>query len=111
MENSAKMGAYFLDKLKVVQDRHSIIGEVRGLGLLLGIEIVKNPETKESFPDNSDIAEILNKSFRSHDLILLASNKGISIGPPLCIQKNEVDYICESIDKSLTMAETELSLT
>ena len=110
VENSAKMGAYFLDKLKVLQDTHSIIGDVRGLGLLLGVEIVKNRETKESFPDSSSIAEILNKSFRSHGLILFASNKGVSIGPPLCIQKNEVDYICEAIDKSLTTAEAELSL-
>ena len=94
VENSAEMGIYFLDKLKALQETHTIIGDVRGLGLLLGVEIVKNRETKESFPDSSGIAEILNKSFRAQGLILFASNKGISMGPPLCIQRNEVDYIC-----------------
>lgn len=110
VENSAEMGIYFLDKLKALQETHTIIGDVRGLGLLLGVEIVKNRETKESFPDSSGIAEILNKSFRAQGLILFASNKGISMGPPLCIQRNEVDFICEAIDKSLTTAEAELSL-
>ncbi len=109
VKNSAVMGEYFLNKLKEMKEVHPIIGDVRGLGLLLGIEIVKDRKTKENFSTDSGIAEMLNKAFRSHGLILFASDKGVSIGPPLCIQKNEVDFISEAISKSIASVEEEFS--
>ena len=48
--NSARMGRYLLDGLEELKEKHSIIGDVRGLGLLCGLEIVKDRETKEYFP-------------------------------------------------------------
>ena len=109
VQNSAVMGEYFLNKLKEMKEVHPIIGDVRGLGLLLGIEIVKDRKTKENFSPDSGITEKLNKAFRSHGLILFASDKGISLGPPLCIQKDEVDFISEAISKSLAIVEEEFS--
>ena len=48
--NSARMGAYLLDGLKELQEKHQMIGDVRGLGLMCGMELVRDRETKETYP-------------------------------------------------------------
>ncbi|MBF0530603.1 MAG: aminotransferase class III-fold pyridoxal phosphate-dependent enzyme, partial [Deltaproteobacteria bacterium] len=47
IENSAKMGKYLLEKAKELQEKHPCVGDVRGLGLFVGLELVKNKKTKE----------------------------------------------------------------
>lgn len=109
VENSAKVGAYFLEQLEQLKDDHSIIGDVRGLGLLLGIELVQNQETREGFPPEQGIAEKLSEKFRNSGLILRASGNTISMGPPLCITKDDVNEIASAIDLAIRELEDEIA--
>jgi adenosylmethionine-8-amino-7-oxononanoate aminotransferase len=110
VENSANIGQYFLTKLKELEEIHPVIGDCRGLGLLLGVELVKDRKTKESFSPKSGLGDRLSKAFRANGLILFATEKGFSVGPPLCITKEEVDKIVVKIDKSLLEIEGELQI-
>ena len=49
MNNSASMGAYFLERLQELQERHPSVGDVRGIGLLVGLELVSDRESKAPF--------------------------------------------------------------
>ena len=109
VQNSAETGAYFLEQLEGLQDEHPIIGNVRGRGLQLGIELVKDRDTKEAYPDELRLGERLMEKFRKHGLILRSSGKSIGFGPPLCITRDDVDEIVAGVDRSLGEIEKELS--
>jgi adenosylmethionine-8-amino-7-oxononanoate aminotransferase len=108
--NSAAMGSYFLEQLRDLQNDHPIIGDVRGLGLLLAIELVKDKKTKEKFSPTDRIGERLTEKFREQGLILLALDWMISFGPALCITRSEVDEIVVGVDRALGDMERELSM-
>ncbi|MDA1188996.1 MAG: aspartate aminotransferase family protein [Chloroflexi bacterium] len=108
VENSAKMGEYFLGQLQELKEKHSIVGDVRGLGLLMGIELVADRETKERFPDSLRIGERLVEKFRSHGLLLRTMGTIIQLGPPLLITQNDVDEIVRGLDAAIGEIETEL---
>ena len=99
VENSAKMGAHLLDCLNSLGD-HPILGDVRGLGLIAGIELVKNQETKEKFSESSNEMMYLNKGLQDRGLLTRASHI-ISLSPPLCITKDEVERIVAIIDDAV----------
>jgi adenosylmethionine-8-amino-7-oxononanoate aminotransferase len=108
--NSAVQGTYFKEQLTALMTNHHIIGDVRGLGLLLAVELVANRETKARFSPDVKIANRLNDKFRKHGLILRVTNEIINIGPPLCISRDEVDEIVHAIDLSLGEIEDELGI-
>ena len=69
-DNSARMGEYLLDGLKELKQKHEIIGDVRGLGLFCGLEIVKNRDTKEHFTPDADIGAQLTQAFSAQGILL-----------------------------------------
>jgi 4-aminobutyrate aminotransferase len=89
MDNASKTGALFLKKLKRLQQTHAIIGDVRGIGLMIGIELVKNRKTKE--PDSRAAHEIVEKAFKRGLLMLPCGENVIRISPPLVINPEQVD--------------------
>ena len=108
VENSAKMGAYLLEQLHALEDEHPIIGNVRGLGLLACVEVVKDRRTKERFPAEMNLEEKLAEKFKEHRLILRPRGT-IVLSPPLCVRRDEIDRIVNTIDQVLGEVETELS--
>ncbi|MBM3948588.1 MAG: aspartate aminotransferase family protein [SAR202 cluster bacterium] len=108
VENSAKMGAYFLGQLRGLEEKHHIIGEVRGLGLLMGIELVADRKTKAKFPASLRVGERLVEKFRKQGLLLRTLGNIIQLGPPMCITKTEVDEIVRGLDTAIGEIETEL---
>ncbi len=109
VENAALMGAYLLEQLHSLEPDHPIIGNVRGLGLLTAVEIVKDRHTKERFPAEMKVENRLAEKFRQHRLILRP--KGcIVIAPPLCVRRDEIDRIVNALDQVLGELETELSI-
>ncbi len=110
VENSAEVGAYFKEQLEGLKVDHPIVGDVRGIGLLLAVELVKDRKTKERFPKEALLHERLNEKFRKHGLILRVGSEIINIGPPLCITKDEVDEIMHALDLSLWELEGELGI-
>ncbi len=101
-ENSHKMGTRIKDGLEKLKAKHKIIGDVRGKGLMLGVEMVKDRETKE--PAKAECAQVL-ESCREMGLLI---GKGglwgqtIRFAPPMCITQADADFIIEVFDAAFS---------
>jgi len=98
VENSARMGAYLLDGLKEMKAKHQIIGDVRGLGLFCGLEIVKDRQTKEYFPAEADLGTRITQGLSDNGIILRGGDV-MNIAPPLCVTAGEIDEIVSVLDR------------
>jgi 4-aminobutyrate aminotransferase-like enzyme len=100
LENSEIVGNYFHGKLDELQQKHAWIGEVRGKGLMLGLELVKDRTTKEPAPEAT--TQLLERT-REHGLLI---GKGglygnvIRLSPMLNIGKSDVDEAVRVLDRS-----------
>ncbi len=108
MRNAAEMGEYTLDALHEIQMRHPSIGDVRGIGLMIGVEFVKNQETRE--PANALRDQVVNMAFERGLLLLGCGESTIRISPPLGITRQEVDEGLEIFEESVALAEQEMTL-
>ena len=93
MANASKMGTRLINKLKKLKKEHSLIGDVRGLGLMIGVELIKDQRTKE--PASREVHEIANQAFRKGLLLLPCGDNVIRFSPPLVISSEEVDTAAE----------------
>ena len=109
VENSAETGDYFLGRLEELQPRHPLVGNVSGLGLLAGIDLVKNHETKEHYPKEAKVGERLTAEFEKRGLILRPGDNTIIMGPPLCVTRDDIDEIVAGVDEALTEVEGQLA--
>ena len=100
VQNAAAMGALLLEGLRGLADKHLTVGDVRGLGLLAGIEVVKDRGTKEKFSESGPELAALNESLRKRGLLTRAGTI-ISLCPPLCINADEVAQIVDIVDGAL----------
>jgi 4-aminobutyrate aminotransferase len=98
LQNAKKMGDYLKDRLYGLQEKYQIIGEVRGMGLIQGIEVVK--AKKEPAPDF--VAEIFERTKEEGLLIGRGGLYGnvIRITPPLTIEKEEIDHAVGILDRA-----------
>ena len=92
------MGDYLLDGLKELKEKHQIIGDARGLGLMCALEFVKDRETKAYFPPEAELGAKLTEGFATKD-ILLRGGDVINMMPPLCITRGEVDELLSVLDQ------------
>ncbi len=100
-KNSLEVGGYLKAKLQGLAAKHSIIGDVRGLGLLLGVELVKDRVTKE--PAKEACLEVFEKA---RELGLLIGKGGLwgntlRITPPMCITREDADFLVAVLDEAL----------
>jgi taurine---2-oxoglutarate transaminase len=107
VENAAEMGQVLGDGLTALADKHESIGEVRGLGLFYGVELVKDRETREPLvPFNASgeafapMAKIA-KAALDRGLYLFTHWNVIIVGPPLTITREEIDEGLEKLDEAL----------
>lgn len=107
VDNSRDVGAYFLDGLKELKEKHELIGDVRGIGLMLAIELVTDRESKARFPSEFGLSGRLIGKFRRSGLILRPGGNIISISPPLCITRPDVDEIVSVLDRVIGEIEVE----
>ncbi|HVT29912.1 MAG TPA: aminotransferase class III-fold pyridoxal phosphate-dependent enzyme, partial [Lacipirellulaceae bacterium] len=84
-----------------LQNKHDIIGEVRGLGLMLGVELVRDRATKE--PANTETADIVERMKERGVLVGKGGLFGntLRIKPPMCITKDDADYLVAMLDEVL----------
>jgi len=111
VENSAEHGRYFADALRSLQERHPSIGDVRGLGLFWGLELVRDRQTREPLvPFNAageaakPIAQ-LSKAALDAGLYLFVHWNVIMIAPPLNITREELDEGLSILDDALAVAD------
>ena len=104
-QNAVEMGDYLLKSLSELQQLHPSIGSVRGIGLMIGVEFVKDRETKEYA---EELREKVVMNALERGLLLLGCAKStIRFSPPLMISKANIDEAIEIFDKSITSAEKE----
>jgi adenosylmethionine-8-amino-7-oxononanoate aminotransferase len=108
IENSEKTGAYLLQQLREMQTRHPIVGDVRGIGLMLQVELVKNRETRESFTRDDDMQSKVGDRLIARGLLCRAGNN-ISIAPPLITNREDADEIVDILDAVLGDVEQDFS--
>jgi len=114
IEKSAKMGAYLLEKALELKEKHPCVGDVRGLGLFVGLDLVKNRKTREPIiPVAARIRPGMNpklevaKKLAELGMMAMAANPGnvIAMAPPLIVKKDEIDEGIAIMDKALTVAD------
>jgi len=96
-----EMGEYLTGKLLSLQKRHEVIGDVRGMGLMVGAELVTNRTTKE--PAIQERTRVLNEAFRRGLTMLPAGVSVIRFCPPLVIEKRHIDTGMEILDQSFEL--------
>jgi adenosylmethionine-8-amino-7-oxononanoate aminotransferase len=109
VENAAKQGAYLLDGLKEMKEKYQMIGDVRGLGLFCGLELVADRETKEYFPAEADLANRITQGFAENGLLLRGGDR-MNVAPPLCITSGEVDDLVTIMDKVFDQVSKDLGV-
>ncbi len=97
--NAAKVGAHMKARLSELPKRFPIAGDVRGLGLMIGIEMVRDQETRERAPELRDRLEKM--CFDRGVLVLGAGPNTLRICPPLVISKDQADFAVDTIEQCL----------
>ncbi len=105
MKNAAEVGKYTLDALEELQVRHPSIGQVRGKGLMIGVEFVKDRETREPAPALRKRVEL--NAFQKGLLTMGCGESTLRIAPPLSITTQLIDAGLEILDNAIQEAEQE----
>ncbi|UCE43803.1 MAG: acetyl ornithine aminotransferase family protein [Candidatus Bathyarchaeota archaeon] len=96
LENAAEQGSYILKHLENLKEECDIIGDIRGKGLMIGIEIVEDKETKKIAPEKSE--EIMMRCWRRGIAVITCGASAVRIVPPLTITRELVDAGLEIIE-------------
>lgn len=101
-ENARVVGGHMKERLLELQEKHPLIGDVRGMGLMLGVELVRNRKSKE--PANTEAATIMER-MKEHGVLIgkggLFGNT-LRIKPPMCLTKDDADYLVDVLDLTLS---------
>jgi 4-aminobutyrate aminotransferase-like enzyme len=105
LENITNVGDYLKKKLGALMEKRRMIGEVRGMGLMLGVELVKDRQTKE--PAAKETLALM-ELCKDRGLLIgkgaMAGNV-VRIKPPYCVTKDDADFICATLDEGLGIIE------
>ncbi len=102
VENAARMGEYLMSRLRSWPARFPSVGEVRGLGLMIGIELVKDQTTREKAPVLRD--RVIDLAFARGLLILGAGENTIRLCPPLVVTREQCDFALDTLEDCLVHA-------
>ena len=108
-ERAREMGPHLMSGLKALKERHEAIGDVRGVGLFIGVEFVKDRETKEPAP--VFLKRLLNRALELGLNLIPASAEGISavrLAPPLIVTKDQADSALAILDQALSDCASDL---
>lgn len=109
--NALRVGGYLTDRLMKQKEKHSLIGDIRGCGLFVGVELVK--DRLKLTPATAEAQEVIYKLKEQH--ILLSADgphrNVLKFKPPLCFSTDDVDLVVEKMDHILTELEDALGLT
>jgi 4-aminobutyrate aminotransferase len=109
IDNAARMGEMFFSRLRDWPAKHPIVGDVRGRGLMIGVEIVKSQETREIAPALRD--RIVSLAFEQGLLLLGCGETTIRLAPPLIVNQHEARIGLDIFEQCLTQVEREHAQT
>jgi len=98
-QNAHQVGTHLKSRLCALQDKHALVGEVRGMGLMLGVELVRDRESKE--PANTETVEVLELCKERGLLVGKGGLYGnvLRIKPPMCLSKADADFLADCLDE------------
>ena len=99
VKNAEVVGAHLLEGAKVLMEKHRIVGDVRGRGLMIGLELVRDRQTKERATKERDA--VVRACFSRGLLILGAGQNSIRLSPPLVLTKQQADTAVQILDQAL----------
>ena len=99
MKNAEVVGAHMMAGAKALMDRHPIVGDVRGRGLMIGLELVRDRTTKERATSERDA--LVRECFMRGLLVLGAGRNAIRLSPPLVLTKEQADTAIDILDQAL----------
>ncbi len=99
IDNAAEMGEHLKSRLQALMEKHECIGDVRGLGLMLAVDLVKDRESRE--PDHELLQKVLYSAFEKGVAFLGCGASSVRIAPPLIITENEADIAVDVLDQTL----------
>ncbi|MAM84064.1 MAG: aspartate aminotransferase family protein [Acidobacteria bacterium] len=105
IRHAADVGAHLLAGLRDMSDRHPLIGDVRGKGLMIGVELVRDRATKERATDECEA--VVEAAFRRGVLLLSAGLNTVRFSPPLVFTKLQADIALDVFDQALAQVERE----
>jgi 4-aminobutyrate aminotransferase len=100
MKNAARMGDYILKKIADWPKKHKIVGDIRGRGLMIGVEFVKDQKTRERAHDLRE--KIVDLAFTKGLLVLGAGENSMRIAPPLLIDEEQADFAIAVLDQCIS---------
>jgi 4-aminobutyrate aminotransferase len=103
MANTLRMGAYIVRHTADWRKRHRIVGDVRGRGLMIGVEIVHDQVSKDRAPDLRN--RIIQTAFQKGLLLLGAGENSIRLAPPLMIEEEQAEFAISTLDACITAVE------
>jgi 4-aminobutyrate aminotransferase len=106
LRNSQEVGDYMQKRMADWPKKHKIVGDIRGLGLMIGVEIVKNQTTREYGASERD--RIVEQAFERGVLFLGCGPSTIRIAPPLVVTKDEGDVAMDVLEEAIAMVEKSL---
>ncbi len=108
-ENSRSMGDYLMKSLTGLMEKHTTIGDIRGLGLLVGVEFVRDRKTKKMFDKDKLVAPLIRKLAFQRGLIIRGSAHVLTLAPSLIVKRSELDRIVGILDQCISKAEKVLA--
>jgi len=99
VDNAARIGEHMMDRMKSWLQRFAHVGDVRGLGLMLAVELVRDQQTREPFPDLRN--RVIQRAFERGLLLLGAGESAIRLSPPLTITRDQADFALEVLEDCL----------
>jgi adenosylmethionine-8-amino-7-oxononanoate aminotransferase len=117
VSNAKQQGEYLKERLEELSNRHPTIGEVRGLGLAVGAELVKDRASKQPFPREANFSMRLAKAARERGLLISAPSGNLAAGggadqlrltPPMVISQDELDVVVDVLGQALTQVEEQV---
>jgi 4-aminobutyrate aminotransferase len=97
--NSARVGGHIMDRLRTWPAKFKNVGDVRGLGLMIGIELVRDQATKERAPELRD--RLVSLAFERGLLVLGAGRNVLRLCPPLIITRDQADFAVDTLEECL----------
>jgi 4-aminobutyrate aminotransferase len=104
--NAAKVGEFLSTGLRQLQEKHRLIGQVRGPGLMIGVDLVLDRRTKEPAASLRD--QLVERCFRKGLLLLGCGESTVRLCPPLVIEEPEAKVALTILDAALSELEAEL---
>lgn len=107
--NAKEMGAHLRQRLDQVARSFSFVGDVRGAGLLQGVEFVRDVATRQPFPPGVRPGKLVERAARDRGLILRTGNDFAAFAPPLVVTRADIDTMCDIFADALSAVDAELA--